>query len=98
MRLRPGANGPSRRSCDEALVAMPLPQRTVAASAHVNGGRVRLSRPAHEKVVAFNGARRNHFLHQVAAFADGVLEGSLITGMRERRPYVCRPAATLCLG
>ena len=54
--------------CEQKILAMPLPQRAVAASGHINGGRVRIARRAYEKVSNLKGVTRNHLLHQVAAF------------------------------
>lgn len=53
---------------DEPILATPLPRRAIAASGHVNGGRVRITRRAYEKVSTLKGVTRNHLLHQVAAF------------------------------
>lgn len=52
----------------ESILAMTFHQRVVAASAHVNAGRVLLTRAAHEKLTLHKGVLRNHFLHQLAAF------------------------------
>ena len=64
-----GAMGES--SAEQKMLATPLAQRAVAASGHVNAGRVRIARCAHERVSTLKGATRNHFLHQVAAFGIG---------------------------
>jgi len=53
---------------NEKVLAMTIPQRAVAASGYVNGGPVQLTRSAHEKLVNFKGAMRNHLIHQVVAF------------------------------
>lgn len=50
------------------LLEMTPAQRVVGASGHVNGGRVVLTRAAHEKVAAYKGVLRNHFLYQLGAF------------------------------
>lgn len=45
-----------------------IADRIVKASGHVAAGRVLLSRPAHEKLLAYKGVTRNHLLAQVTAF------------------------------
>ena len=50
------------------LMEMPLPQRVLAASAHVNAGRVRIAREAYEKTTTHRGVTRNHLLHALAGF------------------------------
>jgi hypothetical protein len=50
------------------LMEMPLPQRVLAASAHVNAGRVRIARDAYEKTTTHRGVTRNHLLHALAGF------------------------------
>jgi phage terminase large subunit-like protein len=55
-------------SAEHELTQMPLPQRVLSASGHVNAGRVRISRYAHEKVTTHRGVTRNHLLHAIAAF------------------------------
>lgn len=55
-------------SAEQELAQMPLPQRVLAASGHVNAGRVRISRHAHEKMTTHRGVTRNHLLHAIAAF------------------------------
>jgi phage terminase large subunit-like protein len=85
---------------NEKILAMTIAHRAVAASGYVNGGPVQLTRFAHEKLVIFKGAMRNHFIHQVvafgvgqapaeagvllAAFADAVLEAFSEPRMRAR--------------
>jgi phage terminase large subunit-like protein len=55
-------------SAEQELAQMPLPQRVLSASGHVNAGRVRISRHAHEKMTTHRGATRNHLLQAIAAF------------------------------
>ena len=55
-------------SAEQELAQMPLPQRVLSASGHVNAGRVRISRHAHEKMTTHRGATRNHLLNSIAAF------------------------------
>jgi phage terminase large subunit-like protein len=85
---------------NEKILSMTLAQRAVGASGYVNERKVQLARPAHEKLVNFKGALRNHFVHQViafgveqqasqagvllAAFADGVLEAFASPLLRAR--------------
>jgi phage terminase large subunit-like protein len=85
---------------DEKILAMTISQRAIGASAYVNSGSVQITRSAHDKLVNFKGALRNHLIHQVvafgveqqpseagvllAAFADGVLEAFSEPSMRNR--------------
>ena len=55
-------------SAEHELAQMPLPQRVLSASGHVNAGRVRISRHAHEKMTTHRGVTRNHLLQAIAAF------------------------------
>ncbi|MHB1813439.1 MAG: DNA-packaging protein [Steroidobacteraceae bacterium] len=55
-------------SAEQELAQMPLPQRVLSASGHVNAGRVRISRHAHEKMTTHRGVTRNHLLQAIAAF------------------------------
>lgn len=55
-------------SAERPLMEMPLPQRVLAASAHVNAGRVRITREAYEKTTTHRGVTRNHLLHALAGF------------------------------
>ena len=53
---------------ERTLMEMPLPQRVLSASAHVNAGRVRIAREAYEKTTTHRGVTRNHLLHALAGF------------------------------
>ena len=55
-------------SAEQDIVRMPLSQRVLAASGHVNAGRVRISRHAHEKTTTHRGVTRNHLIHAIAGF------------------------------
>ncbi len=53
---------------EQTIMEMPLPQRVLSASAHVNAGRVRIARDAYEKTTTHRGVTRNHLLHALAGF------------------------------
>ena len=53
---------------ERTMMEMPLPQRVLSASAHVNAGRVRIAREAYEKTTTHRGVTRNHLLHALAGF------------------------------
>jgi len=53
-------------------------ERAITAAGFVTSGRVRITPPAHEKIVAFKGVSKNHLLGQVTAF--GLSEEKTPTG------------------
>ena len=56
---------------NQKVITMTLAERALAASGHVQSGRVQITRPAYEQITAYNGTTKNHFLGQVGAFGVG---------------------------
>ena len=60
---------------DGALTAMGKEGRALSVSGYVFQGKVKIARPAHEKVVNYKGQSRNHLISQVCSFRMGMKDG-----------------------
>jgi phage terminase large subunit-like protein len=57
---------------DSKLTALGKDERCISVSGYVYQGFVKISEPAHSKVVVYKGASRNHWLQQVLGYRIGV--------------------------
>jgi hypothetical protein len=62
------ALGVDAREIPSEVVARGKDLRALAAERHINGGDVRLTRPAVDRISKLKGVQRNHLLAQVAGF------------------------------
>lgn len=56
---------------DGKLTSLGKDERAISVSSQYHQGKVKISRPAHDKVSIFKGASRNHLLAQVTGFRIG---------------------------